>query len=161
MRSLLAVCTLLALAGASSTQANEWHVCQFDQDEKVLSYTLPEGDEDAVRAACINAAMLRMEWRYRGAGGHYPRGVLTVRGPSEALAIEGAVQTERDGRQALTISINTNSALVRLIRRADVEVRYPGGGYRMQADKTGCIEALLTACILSRPTVRTTHAEPD
>jgi hypothetical protein len=31
----------------------------------------------------------------------------------------------------------------------------------MQADKTGCIEALLTACIFSRPAARITRAEPD
>jgi hypothetical protein len=114
MRSLLAACTLLGLAGVPSTQANEWHVCQFDQDEKVLSYTLPEGME----TPCTPPASMQRCCAWTGATevleATTPRGVLTVRGPSEALAIEGAVQTERDGRQALTISINTNSALVRL-----------------------------------------------
>jgi hypothetical protein len=162
MRSTLtAACTVLVLTAVPSAEADEWHICHFDDDEKVLAYALPKGDEDVVRATCANAAMLHMEWRYQGARGPYPRGVLALHGPSQTLALEGPIQTEPHGRQTLTVSINTNSAVVRLIRRSDVEVRHPGGRYLMRADKTGCIEALLTACIFSRPAARITRVEPD
>ena len=154
--------TLLAVTLMLSTaKADERHVCRFDYDERLLAYGLPEEDEDILRATCVNPAMLRMAWRYQGAQGRYPRGVLSVHRPSETLAFEGPVETEPDGRQALVISINANSALVRLIRRSDVEVRHRGGGYGLKADGTGCFEALLTACIFSRPAFQTTRAAPD
>jgi hypothetical protein len=145
----------------STAKANEGHVCRFDYEERLLAYGLPEEDEDNLRATCVNPSMLRMAWRYQGAQGHYPRGVLSVHSPSETLAFEGPVETEPDGHQALVISINANSALVRLLRRSDVEVRYRTGNYRLLTDRTGCFEALLTACILSRPLFQTTRAAPD
>ena len=154
--TLLAVTLML-----SAAEANEGHVCRFDYDEQILAYGSPEEDEDALRATCVNPAMLRMSWRYQGAEGRYSRGVLNVHSPSDTLAFEGPVETEPGGRQALVISINANSALVRLIRRSDVEVRHRGGGYGLKADGTGCFEALLTACIFSRPAFQTTRAAPD
>lgn len=145
----------------SAAKTDEEHVCRFDYDERVLAYGLPAADEDVLRATCINPAMLRMAWRYQGAGGRYPRGVLSVHGLSETLAFEGPVQVEPDGKQALVISINANSALVRLIRRSAVEVRHRGGEYGVKADRAGCIEALLTACILTRPAAPSRRAEPE
>jgi hypothetical protein len=157
-----AACTLSAVTLMLSTaRANEEHVCRFDYDERLLAYRSLMADEDVLRATCLNSAMLHMAWHYQGAEGHYPRGVLSVHSSSETLAFEGPVEAEKEGRQILVIRINAHSALVRLIRRSDVEIRYRTGSYRLLADRTGCIEALLTACILSRPAVRMSGPEPD